>query len=322
MLVGMNGCSSSATAVMDRGTAGAPAGTGFTIKTVQNQGRNRKYALFIPHGYTPGQKWPAIVFLHGVGEGGTGAQHNLTVGLAPIVAQKAAQFQFIVIFPQSATGHWDENSDAAADAIAALDEVEHDYAVDRDRVFLTGLSTGGYGTWAIGAKYKEHFAGLVPMCAFSDFKDVDKLADVPVWCFHNAGDPFVLAAGDHAMCDQINARGGHAKYTEYVALGHDVWTRAYQKDELYQWMLETRRTTAEPGGQNAAMQASADDNKGILDATLIAAPAPAGNVPAPHVNPPAYRSAESPLVPEARPVATPAASGAGHKSDAYVPMVW
>ncbi len=242
ILASLGGCTS-AVAVMDMGNRNAPVGTGFMIKTVRNGDRERKYSLFIPHGYTPDKRWPTIVFLHGIGEGGTDAEHNLTVGLAPEVAWRAATFPFIVVFPQSATGFWDADSSAATDAIAALDQVERDYCVDRAHVILTGCSNGGYGTWAIGTKYKDHFTALVPLCAPSDDKDVDQLTDIPIWSFHNTGDPFVMVNNSHEMCDAINAHGGNARYTEYVALGHDVWIRAYDNDDLYAWMQTTTRSS-------------------------------------------------------------------------------
>ncbi len=283
--------------------------------------------MFIPHGYTAQKQWPVIMFLHGVGEGGTDAQHNLTVGLAPAVAERAATFPFIVVFPQSASGHWDEDSNAAADAIAALDQVEHDYAVDRDRVFLTGVSTGGYGTWAIGAKYKDHFTGLVPLCAFSDFKDVSNLTDMPIWCFHNAGDPFVLAAGSHAMCNQINDKGGHAQYTEYLAVGHDVWSHAYNKEELYQWMLDTHKNPMTRSNNHATITASVVEPQLSAPPTYVpshaATVAPIRTTPkyvaptyvAPHTTTPTVSDRPSaPL--------TPPAQKPDQKPDMYVPMVW
>ena len=161
-LLSLSGCNR-ADAVMEKGDMGAPPGTGFMIKMVQNEGRERRYSLFIPHDYTPQKAWPVIVFLHGIGEGGTGAEHNLTVGLAPVVAERAATFPFIVVFPQSASGHWDADSNAAADAIAALDQVERDYSVDHERRvshrrFHRRLRHVGHR-----GKYKDHFTGLVPI---------------------------------------------------------------------------------------------------------------------------------------------------------------
>ena len=328
VLAWLGGCTS-AGSVIDKGNIGASQGTGFMIKTVQNGERQRKYSLFIPHNYDRRQSWPVIMFLHGVGEGGTDAEHNLTVGLAPEVAERAATFKFIVVFPQSASGNWDADSNAAADAIAALEQVERDYNVDRDRVWLTGVSTGGYGTWAIGAKYKDHFTGLVPLCAFADNKDVDQLTDMPIWCFHNAGDPFVLAAGSHAMCEQINDKGGHARYTEYLAVGHDVWVRAYHKDELYDWMFNTRRSSFARGPNQTTITASAvgtavEDRPArpvyVAPQRVApsytqrpAAPAPVYVAPMQPVGPAVPTAAARPGMP---------AVPAPRPQDSYVPMVW
>ena len=234
-MAGLGGCSNVAIN-SNTGVGGEP--TGFLIKSLPSSGR--KYGMFVPLAYSPRQKWPVIVFLHGIGEGGGDPSSCLRVGIGPTISEQQATFPFIVIFAQS-HGSWDENSDAARDVIAALDQVERDYSVDSGCVTLTGLSTGGYATWAIGAKYKDRFSALVPMAAFSDHKDVDQLKDIPVWSFHNTGDPFVLAAGSHAMVNQINERGGHAEYTEFFAMGHDCWTHAYGEEKLFNWMRQQRR---------------------------------------------------------------------------------
>src|SRR5206468_7888531 len=126
---------------------GQTGNKGFMVKTVQRGMWTRKYGLFVPLSYTPGttQKYPVIIFLHGVGEGaglGEGNLKQMTVGLGPAVARKAEDFPFIVIFPQS-SGGWDPDSEYVADMFAALDQVSKEYPVDQDRVILTGLSTGG-----------------------------------------------------------------------------------------------------------------------------------------------------------------------------------
>jgi dienelactone hydrolase len=192
------------------------------------------------------------VFLHGIGEGGSDGTHCLTVGLGPAIAKRANDFPFIVIFPQS-TGGWKEDSQAAKDAIAALHEAERDYSIDKDRVMLTGLSTGGYGTWAIGAVHREEFAALVPMCAYSAYNYVPDLKVMPIWCFHNGGDPFVGSGGSKEMCERINKEGGHAKYTQYSAFGHDCWNRAYNEGELFVWMQQQKRGAATATATPATM---------------------------------------------------------------------
>ncbi len=159
MLVGVVGLSGCNGARDDAVNAEGPGPMGFMVQTLVRGDRHRKYGLFVPLTYNQNQSYPVIIFLHGMGEGGNDARSNMRVGLAPFVHDRQATFPFICIFPQSSSGGWDENSEAAKDAIAELDAVSKMYNVDADRVILTGLSTGGYGTWAIGAKYKERLCG-------------------------------------------------------------------------------------------------------------------------------------------------------------------
>ena len=278
----LTGCNGSMGNVVEVANKGAPPGTGFISRTLVTADHSRKYTVFVPHNYNPAQRYPAIVFLHGIGEAGSDADANLHVGIGPLVARRAADFPFIVVFPQS-TGDWSPDSQNAADAIATLEQCKRDYAIDADRVFLTGLSTGGYGTWAIGAKYRTEFAALVPMCAYAAKDDqIPELAKIPVWCFHNTLDPFVMAAGDHSTCDAINKAGGNAKYTEYLGLGqgHDCWDRAYNEGELFTWMLAQRR--------NAAMQPMTPRASTRVPAAVPVVPAPVSV---------SGRGAETPMTP-------------------------
>lgn len=239
-ITGCNGATDDALNLGDQG------GKGFVHKTLVANGHTRVYAVFIPMNYDPSRKYPMIVFLHGMGEGGSDARANLRVGLAPFVAKQADYFPFICLFPQT-NSNWDENSEAASDAIAAIDQTCKDYSVDVDRISLTGLSTGGYGTWAIGAKYKEKFAALVPMgSSKSDFKDAGRLIDMPIKSFHNSGDPFAGSWNDREMVQKIKDLGGNAEYTEYSAGGHDCWETAYSDGALFAWLQEQRRHGAAP----------------------------------------------------------------------------
>jgi predicted peptidase len=218
---------------------GAPPNTGFLVKQVSVNGDTRNYGVFIPHDYSPAQKYPVIVFLHGIMEAGSNGTSNMGVGLGPSIAKHPADFKFIVVFPQS-PGKWNSD-DRAAIAIACLDQVQRDYSTDPSRVILTGLSTGGEGTWAVGARYPDRFSALVPMCGFADYADVPKLTGVPIWCFHNSGDWLVPAGGSEEMCNRINAAGGNAKFTKYSDFGHNCWDQAYDQGELFAWMLEQHR---------------------------------------------------------------------------------
>ena len=227
---------------VDWANQGAPPGTGFLSKQIEHEGTQRNYTVFIPHSYASQKHVPVIVFLHGVLEGGTDGKKNVAVGIGPAVSTREDKFQFIVIFPQS-TSDWQGESDVKL-AMATLDAVLKDYpAADPDQVFLTGLSNGGDGTWSIGARYPERFAGLVPMCSGPNYDDVPKLSHSHVWAFHNSVDPFRSSGKVHEMCNRLQKAGGDAKYTEYGELGHDCWTRAYSDDAIFTWMASLHRGT-------------------------------------------------------------------------------
>jgi predicted peptidase len=212
---------------------------GFIRKTLPN---GREYAVFLPLNYTPDRKWPAIMFLHGMGEGGSDITAPMKVGLAPFVADRASSFPFIVIIPQSPNGSWDPDSDAAKDAIAALMKTEKEYSVDPDRVALTGLSTGGYGTFAIGARYSNLFAALAPMCPSGGCTNEGAtLAKMNIWAVENGADPFVAPLSMASTLGSIHDAGGNPKHTVYANFGHDCWERAYGDGEIFAWLLQQRR---------------------------------------------------------------------------------
>jgi predicted peptidase len=230
------GCNSDPTTKVN---ASAPINTGFLTRTVTVDGAPHQFAVFLPYSYSTEMLWPTIVFLHGIGETGSDAKKNLSVGLAPIIAEYPSTFPFVVIFPQS-PGDW-TGADRERLVLACLDDCQHEFAIDPQRIILTGLSTGGYGTWHIGAQHPNRFAALVPLCAYASFEDVPKLTHIPIWAFHNSGDPFVWSSGSKQMVQRINAASGQAKYTQYGAIGHDCWSQAYRDKTLWDWMLQQRR---------------------------------------------------------------------------------
>jgi len=223
---------------------GAPAGTGFLTKSFDFEGDRQNYTVFIPRDYTPTRPpYPVIMFLHGVLEGGSDGRKCVTVGLGPEVQKRRDTFPFIVVFPQSSSD-WLGDKHARL-AMATLDRVLQDYPnADPDRVILTGLSNGGDGTWAIGARHPDRFAALVPMCSGPDLDDAPRLTTIPIWAFHNSVDPFRSAGKVKEMCEKIKSLGGNVKHTQYGDIGHDCWTRAYGEGEVFTWMLAQRRAGA------------------------------------------------------------------------------
>jgi predicted peptidase len=204
------------------------------------------YLLHLPRQYHPGapQNWPLILFLHGAGERGDDIRDIKRHGI-PKVAEKNADFPFIAVSPQCpADSLWDDQVDAV---MALLDDVMTAYPVDQRRVYLTGLSLGGYGTWLLASLHPERFAAIAPVCgggvSLRGFpKRVAALKEVPVWAFHGALDPIVPVAESKSMVEALGAAGGNARLTIYPDAGHDAWTRTYDNPELYTWFLShTRR---------------------------------------------------------------------------------
>lgn len=195
-----------------------------------------KYLLFLPEGYEQGdKKWPLILFLHGAGESGDNLA-KVKIHGPPKIVEKKPDFPFIVVSPQSPGRGW--NVDALK---ALLDEVVHDYRVDRDRVYLTGLSMGGFGTWSLAAAHPECFAAIAPICGGGNPGDAAKLKSLPIWAFHGAKDEVVPLDRSQQMVDALKEAGADVKFTVYPDAHHDSWTETYDNPKLYDWFLEHKR---------------------------------------------------------------------------------
>jgi predicted peptidase len=193
------------------------------------------YPLYLPADYGKSKdKWPLIMFLHGAGERGNKLEDLKKQGLPKMIAQ-GKNFDFIIVSPQCPKDiWWPEQTDIL---ITLLDEIEAKYRVDTDRVYLTGLSMGGFGTWTLAEKYPKRFAAIAPICGGSEQYAATRLKKVPVWAFHGAKDNIVPLVRSQEMVDAVKKAGGDAKLTVYPEAEHDSWTETYNNPELYQWFL-------------------------------------------------------------------------------------
>ena len=228
----------SLTATMDD----AQPETGFLDKTHMNaDGSSSPYVVYIPKGYDQTKKYPVILFLHGSGETKGGDKQPVDVGIGPAIKERP-DFPFIVVIPQSEKRTWKAKTPDGDRALAILDEVMKDYSTDPNRVILTGLSMGGFGTWSLGYAEEDRWAALVPICGGGDPRAGATFKDMPIWCFHGAADNVVPAKNSRDMIQAIKKAGGDPKYTEYEGVGHNSWDKAYATDELYTWMLKQKKT--------------------------------------------------------------------------------
>lgn len=196
------------------------------------------YLLFLPKVYET-QQWPMILFLHGAGERGSDLEYVKRHGVARIVEEQE-DFPFLVASPQCPRGqYW-----SVPLLNALLDEVIDTYCVDPDRVYLTGISMGGYGTWRLAAAQPHQFAAIAPICGGGNPVEACNLKDLTVWAFHGARDTVVPLSESEEMVEALKACGGNVKFTVYPEADHDSWTQTYNNPVLYDWFLQHRQKKA------------------------------------------------------------------------------
>lgn len=194
------------------------------------------YLLFLPETYPGESAWPLLLFLHGVGERGEDLEAVKAQGV-PRVIEEGRDLPFVVVSPQCPSGRYWTNELL----IPLLDQVGSRHRIDPDRIYVTGLSMGGYATWSLAIEQPWRFAAIAPVCGGGDPRRVGRLRRVPVWAFHGAKDPVVPASASRRMVEALARCGGDARLTIYPEVGHDCWTETYANLELYEWFLAHRR---------------------------------------------------------------------------------
>jgi predicted peptidase len=196
-----------------------------------------EYLLFLPKDYYKvAHAWPLLLFLHGSGGRGTSLEGLKKHG-PPKIVETEKNFPFILVSPRCPMDcTWEPES-----LKALLDEVVAKYNVDPDRISVTGMSMGGFGTWALAATYSDRFAAIVPICGGGDPNSADRLKNMAIWVFHGAKDKSVPLQESQKMVDALKDLGSNVRFTVYPAAGHDCWTETYANRELYKWLLEQKR---------------------------------------------------------------------------------
>jgi predicted peptidase len=206
-----------------------------------------QYLLYLPKDYDAksGKRWPLMLFLHGAGERGTNLAKVAVHGPPKLVKEKK-EFPFIIVSPQCPEGEsWSNDT-----LLALLDEIIAQHAVDTNRVYLTGLSMGGFGTWSLGVEHPERFAAIAPVCGGGDTihvlltsrKKSQALKALGVWAFHGAKDPTVKLEESERMIAALKKAGAKdIELTVYPEAQHDSWTETYNNEKLYGWFLKHER---------------------------------------------------------------------------------
>lgn len=208
------------------------------------------YLLFLPKDYETDKtkRWPLMLFLHGAGERGTDVNRVAKHG-PPMIVRDRPDFPFILVSPQCPPDQWW----SAEGLVKLLDECEASLRVDHERVYLTGLSMGGFGTWQLGLRNPERFAAIAPICGGGEARQVRMAArnpafkTLPIWAFHGAKDPVVPMAESERMVEAVKAAGNpNVRLTIYPDEQHESWIPAYANEDLYRWFLEHKRAGRKP----------------------------------------------------------------------------
>ncbi|HKT58518.1 MAG TPA: PHB depolymerase family esterase [Gemmatimonadales bacterium] len=233
--------------------------TGFLDRTVVQGALTYRYQVYVPADYVATRAWPVILFLHGAGERGADGLLQTTVGLAPAVRRDPTRFPAIIVFPQlPADSQW-VGAPAEA-AMLALRRSMEEFRVDPARVYLTGLSMGGHGTWYLAYRHADLFAAVAPICGWvpelpGHFGTVPvvpvdsgsplpslarRLRRLPIWIFHGEMDQVIPVTASREAAAALKAAGSNVRYTEFLGVDHDSWDAAYASREFTDWLFAQR----------------------------------------------------------------------------------
>lgn len=236
------------------------AETGFLNRTVKVGDASHRYQVYLPENYSKSQRWPVVLFLHGAGERGSDGLKQTDTGIGKAIRIHRDRFPAVIVMPQALTDHWWAGEKMSAVALAALDKSMKEFKGDPDRVYLTGLSMGGYGSWYLAEKYPQRWAAVAPICGgirppstgrgrLPDpgeegyARAADAAKALPIWLFHGGADNVVPPEESRKMNELLKARGANVRYTEYPGVGHNSWDRAYAEADFAKWLFEQRRAT-------------------------------------------------------------------------------
>ena len=193
------------------------------------------YLLYLPKGYaTENKTWPLVLFLHGSGESGSELD-KIKVHGPPKHVAAGEEYPFVLVSPQAPSSRkgWEP---AALNAL--IDSVVAAHKIDKNRIYVTGLSMGGYGTWALAQAYPNKLAAIMPICGGGDPSKVEPIKNLPVWIFHGAKDQGVPLKLSEQMVEALKGvQAPSVKLTVYPEAGHDSWTETYNNPEIWTWLL-------------------------------------------------------------------------------------
>ncbi|MBV8175076.1 MAG: prolyl oligopeptidase family serine peptidase [Verrucomicrobia bacterium] len=219
------------------------------------------YRLLTPIDLYSSSRYPLVVFFHGSGERGDDNEKQLLYGMERFAKPDSrSRYPCFVLAPQCPThlGNqpimWTGEREGMhllklapevaiplRTALELMITIQEKFPVDMGRVYVTGISMGGFATWEALIRHPQKFAAAIPVCGGGDANHADRIRDIPVWAFHGANDSTVPVECSRSMIKMIEKAGGHPRYTEYPGVGHNSWDRAYAEPELLSWLFSQNR---------------------------------------------------------------------------------
>ena len=241
--------------------------SGFINKTVVVEQEQFVYQLYVPENYEKGSLWSLTVFLHGAGERGSNALLTTEVGLGSAIRKNPDQFPTIALFPQCPAGEWWSSAVCEKIVLKSIADTLQSYSIDQQRLYLTGLSMGGYGVWHFASKYPDRWSALFAICGrvkpggghkpapnsiAADYSGealytmtAEKIRNIPVWIVHGEKDQIVPVGESQKMYAALKGLSADVNYVEYENMPHNVWDKAFADKEIIDWLYAQRRKEGE-----------------------------------------------------------------------------
>lgn len=228
----------------------------FEAAVFQGDHQTLPYRLLKPLDYDSQKKYPLVVFLHGAGERGTDNKAQLKHWVRIFATEENRQkYPCFVLAPQCPAGQqwvnvpWaadrhqqpEKPSEPMAQTMQLIAQLQKDFSIDSRRLYVAGLSMGGFGTWDAISRYPDRFAAAIPICGGGDENKAASIAKLPIWVFHGGRDGVVKTLRSRNMVDALKKAGGSPKYTEYPKEGHGSWGPSAKEPQLLPWLFAQQR---------------------------------------------------------------------------------
>lgn len=232
----------------------AQPGNLFDKLVFTNEKGSLPYRLLKPVNPNAFDRFPLIIFLHGAGERGNDNEAQIKHIQDLVLDPKyRGKYPCYVLAPQCPKNEWwasikkdktfaEDPSKAMALTIELIEKIIREFPIDESRIYITGVSMGGYGTWELISRFPHKFAAAVPVCGGGDSKVAESIKHIPIWAFHGSLDQVVLPNESRRMIQAIQRAGGRPGYTEYPDVQHASWVQTYQEPHLLPWLFKQRNS--------------------------------------------------------------------------------